>query len=83
MQALEDNLGNKREIEKRFDYNITQDIISENTFTSNQLKEIFLGFPIEIIQDDSRLLSEVKQSLSINNGASIVTEDISLPASLS
>lgn len=73
MQNLEDQLGNKRALENRFEYQISQDITSQNTFTVTQLKDIFLGFPIEDAQDDARLLAEAKRSLSINAGSSIVT----------
>jgi len=83
MQALEDTLGNKRDLENRFDYNIAEDIISQTTFTTSELENIFLGFPIVPVQDDARLLSEVKNQLSINNRNSIVTSDISLPTSQS
>jgi hypothetical protein len=73
MQALEDTLGNKRDLENRFNYNIAEDIISQSTFTTSELENIFLGFPIVPVQDDARLLSEVKNQLSINNRNSIVT----------
>jgi adenine specific DNA methylase Mod len=73
MQALEETLRNKREIENRFNYNIIADIISQNTFSTDELKDIFLNFPIEDAQDDAKLLAEAKQNLSINDGSSIVT----------
>jgi hypothetical protein len=84
MQTLEVELGNKREIETRFDYNILQDITNSTTFTTQQLKEIFTGFPVDQAKENARLLAQAKKELSINNGSSIVTGNISpaLPTSL-
>jgi len=73
MQDLEQTLGSKRDLENRFHYHIEQDVISESSFTVTQLEDIFLGFPIESIQDDAELLAEIKDNLSINNGSNIVT----------
>jgi hypothetical protein len=79
MNSLELSLGNKRALENHFDYNITQDIILQDTFTQEQLTDIFIDFPIEILQDDASTLAETKQTLSLNNGSNIITGDISLP----
>lgn len=77
MQGLETDLQNKRAIEKRFDYNITQDIVLRNTFTPNELKDIFLDFPIIPAENNEKTLEEAKKNLEINNGSNIVSQDIS------
>jgi len=83
MLALQQELWNMREIENRFNYNIIKNITTQSDFTPEQLKNIFINFPLTQAQEDSRILQEVKQNLSINNGSNIVTENISLPLSVS
>lgn len=83
MQALEDELGNKRNLENLFHYEISTDIIEKTNFTTKELENIFLEFPLEDAQEDARILAEAKRNLSINNGSTIVSSDINLPESLS
>ncbi len=83
MQKLEKTLGNKRTLENRFLYNISEDIVLKNTLTPSKVKNIFLAFSIGDAQKNAKLLSKVKQALTINGGKNIVSGDISLPTTLS
>ena len=78
MVDLEQELWNLRAIENLFHYNIVQDITDKSTFTTWELKEIFTGFPLEDVQDEAKLLAEVKQNLTVNGGSNVVTGDITL-----
>lgn len=73
MEDLETTLKNKRAIERRFDYNITQQIVTTNSFTVTQLKDMFVSFPIESSQNIAKDLAQEKQKLQVNSGSSIVT----------
>lgn len=79
--TLETSLWNKREIERRFDLGILQDIVSAQNVSATAIENIFTNFDISKRSSNLQTLQEAQKELSktFNKGSSFMTSDIFLP----
>ncbi len=81
IETLKRNIWNLREIENRLDLNISQEIITRPSLTSQDINDIFLDFGLEEQQALKSKLIRVRNHLknTINDWSAYLSADIVLP----
>lgn len=80
-EALENELGNKRALERRYELGLAGDIIDTALGTTNDLEILIRNFPIPQREEEREILEQAALELweSLNGGSRIILEDFSLP----